>query len=465
MIRSIFKILFGILIVIVLFLFWAIRGVDYTPYFETAYYQSTKNRLDSLTQLITPESGKVFVGFGRQSITPILNGDQDDPTTGEFVSLPLSGYGGRRGAPATGIHDSLLIKTTAIRVNNKTFVLVASDLLIMPPDVSKRSDELVKATTGLDRNSIFYSATHTHSSVGAWSGGVVGESFNGPFNPVVVEWLASQVANSIVEAIEDLKPGKIGSGNFHAPGFVRNRLVGEDGAVDDDFILIRAEQDSGRKAILGSFNAHATSLGDWNLETSGDFPGYWQRKLEANGFDMAGFFAGSVGSHTYVSEGEQFEKSRYIGEALADSVIQYAGTIELKDTISINSITLEVELPYFQIRISDGLRLNTWLAKKFFPDVGDVYLQSIRLDDLILSTTPSDFSGETALVYKNAMHKKGFRALVTSFNGAYTGYIIPCKYYHLNEYESRIMNWFGPGYNPYINYMLGEMIEEVSSRP
>jgi hypothetical protein len=53
--------------------------------------------------------------------------------------------------------------------------------------------------------------------------------------------------------------------------------------------------------------------------------------------------------------------------------------------------------------------------------------------------------------------------MVTSFNGAYTGYIIPCKYYHLNEYESRLMNWFGPAYNPYVNYMIGEMIEKVSS--
>jgi hypothetical protein len=59
--------------------------------------------------------------------------------------------------------------------------------------------------------------------------------------------------------------------------------------------------------------------------------------------------------------------------------------------------------------------------------------------------------------------EKGFKAMVTSFNGAYTGYIIPCKYYHLNEYESRLMNWFGPGYNPYVNYLIGEMIDKVSS--
>jgi neutral ceramidase len=286
--------------------------------------------------------------------------------------------------------------------------------------------------------------------------------FSGVYNPEVVLWLAQQVSKAIIDAVNDLQPGKMGIGNFHARDFVRNRLVGEDGSVNDDFLMIIASQNDGRKAILGSFDAHATTLGDWNMETSADYPGYWQRKLEKQGFGMAVFFAGSVGSHSYQSKGERFEKSRYIGEALADSVLKYSSEIDLKDTITLNSLTLKIDYPEFQIRISDGLRLNPTFAGLLFPEVGHVYLQSFRLDDLIWTTTPSDFSGETALIYKNAMHQKGYRAMVTSFNGAYTGYIIPCKYYHLNEYESRLMNWFGPGYNPYINYMIGEMIKRVS---
>ncbi len=54
------------------------------------------------------------------------------------------------------------------------------------------------------------------------------------------------------------------------------------------------------------------------------------------------------------------------------------------------------------------------------------------------------------------------RAMVTNFNSACMGYVIQCKYYHLNEYDSRIMHWFGPAYTPYVNYMLVDMIEEVS---
>ena len=463
MIKKILKVLAAIVLVILIFLLWAIKPVDYTPYFETDYYITTTQRLDSLEKNLAVSHGMVQIGLGRSSVTPMLGGDTDDPATGQFTTIPLAGYGGRKGAPATGVHDSLFIKAVAIQVQHQMMVFVGSDMLIMPPDVSALADRIIAEKTGLTRHQIFYSATHTHSGVGAWSAGTIGELFGGEYNPDVVSWLASQVAQAVIDAVADLKPGQLGVSNFHARDFVKNRLVGDDGLVNDDFLVIKAQQTGGRVAVLGSFDAHATTLGDWNMETSADYPGYWQRKLESEGFDMAVFFAGSVGSHSYNSQGEKFEKSRYIGEALADSVLKYSPNISLNDSITIGAITLRVDYPEFQFRITDGLRLNPVLAGKLFPEVGHVYLQTIRLDSLIWTTTPSDFSGETAIIYKNAMNKKGFRAMVTSFNGAYTGYIIPCKYYHLNAYESRMMNWFGPGYNPFINYMIGEMVETVSS--
>ncbi len=462
--RIYLKIAGFVILLIILLLFWAVRVVDYTPYFESDYYKVTKTRLDSLESGLDISRGKVYVGFGKKSITPILNGERDDPEIGKFVQIPLAGYGGREGAPASGIHDSLFVKSIAVKVGDDTMVLTGADLLIMPPEVSALVTKMISKKTGLGRSNLFFSATHTHSSVGAWSDGKVGEMFGGAFNPNVVKWLADRVAKSIEEAIKDLKPGKIGAGNFDAAGYVTNRLVGEDGVVDTDFVMVMAEQDEGRKAIIGSFDAHATTLGDWNLETSGDYPGFWQRKLEKAGFDMAVFHAGSVGSHTYRSKGDEFEKTRYIGEALADSVIKHSAEIILKDTVAMAAMTLRVAMPEFQVRVSDGLRLNPSLAGKLFPNVGEVYLQAMRLSNLIWATTPSDFSGETAITLKNAMMDKGFNALVSSFNGAYTGYIIPCKYYHLDAYESRLMNWFGPGYNPYVNYLVGRMMDDISKK-
>ncbi len=57
------------------------------------------------------------------------------------------------------------------------------------------------------------------------------------------------------------------------------------------------------------------------MEISADYPGYWARMIESTSADIAVFFAGSVGSQSPVGKGDGFERAKYIGEALADSLI------------------------------------------------------------------------------------------------------------------------------------------------
>jgi len=459
--RTFLKILGTIILVLVIVLLWALERVDYSPYFDADYYSKTRFDLDSISAQLSLAEGEVEVGFGRASITPGLGAGEDDPGAGVFREMPLAGFGSRKGTYAEGVHDSLFVKAVAIRVEEQLLVLIGSDMLIVPPNITEGVTRLVSEKLDINRNQLFFSATHTHSSVGAWSEGFVGKEFAGEANPNVEVWLIRQFGKAIKNAVEDLQPGQIGSGSFHAPGLISNRLVGEKGEKNSEFIYIAANQNSGKRALLGSFDAHATTLGGWNMQISGDYPGYWQRKLESEGIDMALFFAGSVGSHSPHSIGEEFEKSRYIGEALADSVLKYMAGTELRESIGLSFLSLGMDLPEFHIRVSDGLRLNPALGGKLFPPIGDVYIQAAKIGDLIWVTTPSDFSGEMAIDYKSAMNNKGYRALVTSFNGAYVGYIIPGKYYHLDEYESRLMSWYGPNMGPYTHEMIRRMIEKL----
>lgn len=462
--KTFLKITGTIIVIIILVLVWALKKVNYSPYFYQDYYQSTKHRLDSLSNHLSPVSGKVMVGFGRESITPRLGATRDNPVEGEFKEMPMAGFGSRKGKYAEGIHDSIFVKAVAIQVQQKLLLLVGSDMLIIPPVLSEGISRKVFKELGIGRDHIFFSATHTHSSVGAWSSGYVGKEFAGEPNPAVVDWLVQQFSNAIEQAVKDLKPGKIGSGKFEAADFVSNRLVGELGIKDPDFVFMVAVQDAGKKAILGSFDAHATTLGGWNMQISGDYPGYWQRKLESEGVDMAVFYAGSVGSHSPRSKGEKFEKPKYIGEALADSVIKYVPLVKLQDSITLASISLRMDLPEFHVRVTDGKRLRPVLAEKLFPEVGDAYVQGARIGRLVWITAPCDFSGEMALSYKNEVCKEGLEAMVTSFNGAYVGYIIPEKYYHLDEYESKLMSWFGPYMGPYFDEMIRRIIEDITSQ-
>lgn len=458
------KLIFKITIVLVTLLLGVtiltIESLDTTPYFESDYYRATKSRFDSLCHGMNTQTDSVAIGFGKQSLTPdFLNTAADKD--GVYQYVPLAGYGGRLGSFCSSVHDSIFVKAIAIKSGDELMVFVGIDLLIMPPNITDMVVDLLK-DKGIGRSNLVFSATHSHSSLGGWSSNYVGEMFAGPENGSISRWISVQIFLAVVEAVNDLRPGNVGHEKFMAKAFVKNRLVGEDGIVNPDFMLLVFSQAHGRKAVLGSFDAHATTLGEWNMEISGDYPGYWQRRLEQDAADMAVFFAGSVGSHSYRSKGEKFEKARYLGEALADSVIKYLPVVELQPIVSLTTLTIQVVLPEFHIRISDGLRLKPWLAQKLFPPVGNVHLQALKINDLIWATAPSDFSGETAVAYKNALAKRGFDAMVTSFNGGYTGYIIPCKYYHLNAYESRMMNWFGPSYNPFINHMLGEMMNKVA---
>jgi len=462
--RTLLKVLGGLVIIILVFLLWALKTVDYNPYFNSSYYSHTRSQLDSLSEQLEKARSRVHIGFARESITPQLPASQDDPAAGIFKNISLAGYGSRKGAAATGIHDSVFVKAVALKVDDKLLVLIGSDLLIVPPEISAGVAERLKQTQNLQRSQLFFSATHTHSSMGAWSEGLVGESFAGPYNPQIVAWLIDRFCMAVQQAVNDLKPGSIGTGTFEAPDLVENRLVGSLGQKNAEFVFLIAEQDAGKKAILGSFDGHATILGAWNLEFSGDYPGYWQRKLETDAADMAIFFAGSVGSHRAVGKGEKFERARYIGEALADSVSKYSADALLQDTIDLSYLTVDLALPEFHIRLTDGLRLNPTLGKKLFPPIGQPCLQTARIGDLIWATAPCDFSGESAIVFKNAMRRKGYKAMVTSFNGGYVGYIIPCKYYHLNEYESRTMSWFGPYMGPYTNEMIGRMMNILVSK-
>jgi len=53
--------------------------------------------------------------------------------------------------------------------------------------------------------------------------------------------------------------------------------------------------------------------------------------------------------------------------------------------------------------------------------------------------------------------------MVTSFNGGYIGYITPLKYYDVDHYETRLMNWYGPGSGEYMQECLLGLLDVVSN--
>lgn len=435
--------------------------VDKTPYFKSEYYQTTQLRLDSLSKIRKEHSDFVEAGFSKVSISPSVGHAQDNITLGQFQEAPLAGFGARKGKGATGIHDSIFVKAAAIRVGAQLVVIVGADLLIMPPNIiDEVTIQLEKK--GIHRHQVFYSASHTHSSIGGWGPGFIGEQFAGPPNPSINLWLVQQISNAVTSAIADLKPAQIGHGYFDAAAYTRNRLIGETGTKNNEFNFISIQQKSGRKAVIGSFGAHATTIGAENMQFSADYPGYWQRKMEQGSVDLAIFCGGSVGSQSPSGKGEGFDKPKYIGESLADSLSNHIKNVALTDKISLSSMSLKMDLPDYHIRLTTRVHLTTWLSKKLMPLPEHVYLQVIKLGNLIWLTTPCDFSGEFARQLKDGLATKGFQTNVTSFNGSYVGYIIPGKYFYLDAYEPKTMGWFGPNMGEYTFELMRHLTEKIT---
>lgn len=435
--------LFFLLIVLTYFVF---SRVDHTPYHYEDFFKHTLERLDQLENDLVVTHGPIQAGFSKVSITPVLNHSHDDWEKGIFGYVPLAGYGARKGQTATGVNDSIFVKAMALKSQGQLLVFVTADLLLFPPNVT---DSLVAhlSKAGLTRDQLVFSATHTHSAPGGFGYGRLGTEFAGNYNPEIVRWLVLQVSEAINASIEDLKPSRIGSGHFDAAEFTKNRLVGDMmGIKNDIFNLVHVEQIGYNSAIIGSFAGHSTTLGPDNMLISGDYPGYWSRKTSKVTSSEAMFFAGSMGSQRPFGEGRGFDRAQFIGEALAEKTITHYTSVNMHDSLMIAALSLKVDLPPPHLRLTPRINLSSFLSRRMmsYPYHENVYIQAVRIGNLIWLTIPAELSGELANQILNDLSAKGFEGIITSFNGSYIGYIIPGKYFYMDKYEPKTMGWFGP---------------------
>ncbi|MEN8137648.1 MAG: neutral/alkaline non-lysosomal ceramidase N-terminal domain-containing protein [Bacteroidota bacterium] len=435
--RKILKIVSIIIISLFVLVFFSIDKISFKPYFETEHYAKT---IEAFKESKNVEAeGKLYAGFSSVNITPDT-----------ISNIPLAGFGNREGKEMEGVHDSTFAKSIAIQVEDKLVVMCSVDMLIIPLEVSENVySELEKYN--ISSNQVYFSATHTHSGIGSWGKGIVGEMFAGAYNELVVDKIVKGIVKSISGAISDLKASSFSHSGFEAPQLVKNRLVGDKGEENSGCSFLYFRQDNGKTAIISSFSAHPTVLGGSNMLLSADYPGYLQRKLEGNGVDMAMFFAGGVGSHGPEGLGDNFAKAEYIGNTLADSVLLKIKNIEVEHQVKLKALTAEVFLPKLKMRLSDDYQLSNFWSKKLLDESERVYVQSLVLSNFVLITTPADFSGELALNISNSLYKKGYYSVISSFNGDYIGYAVPLKYYHLQEYETHTMSWYGPYMGEYFS--------------
>ncbi|MGA1238175.1 MAG: neutral/alkaline non-lysosomal ceramidase N-terminal domain-containing protein [Limisphaerales bacterium] len=439
-----------LLILLLLSLASTLTTVDSRPFEQTDYYQQSLSRIQNPTNG-WQSTGPLHAGFAKALLTPPLN------------PIPLAGFGNRRGAPATGVHDGVFSRAIALRVGTNTLLFVSADALIVPREIADLAASELASKYNLPRHSIYFGATHTHASLGGWGRGTVGEMFAGPFNPKSLTWFSDSLVNAATNAIANLSPASLGTTSFEAPNLVRNRLIGDSGPTEPTFSCLWIQKSNGDQAVIGTFSAHATVVGSSNMQFSGDYPGAWSHALEKEGLQVALFLAGPVASHSPAPPSGGFEGAITMGNQLANLTLHTLPTTTLTNQVTLKTQGAFILLPRMQPRITQSIALRPWIAKQLLVSEPNAFIQTVALNHTLFTSTPCDFSDEIGDAIDESLPDENWSSVYTSFNGDYTGYVIPSKYYTLPGYESRTMAFYGPGFADYLASALVELHQQVTN--
>lgn len=437
------KILASVFIVFfLLLLLFLLQPINYTPYTQKPHYKKWKEQIENLE---IPVQNFNKVGWAKVNITP-------EKLTG------MAGYGKRKGKPAVGVRDSLYARCFVFENNAKSIYLLNADLLIIPPSVTKRVWQKA-AQLGIDNSQIYFTATHTHNSLGGWYNTLVGVLFAGPYKEEVEEELASHFISCMVIAQKNTALCQIKYSEDYAPNNVNNRLLKTEDH-DDPYIrsvLFKRANDS---AALVTYAAHSTILGPGTMLLSRDYPGIVVDDLEKAGFDMACFASGAVGSMGPLEKGETDEEQLVLqGKEVAQKFFEIdskSSSWHSLNSLSYGKLNLPMALP--SPRISKNWALRPWVFYKLFGDF-PAYVSFLQLNDILLIGLPCDFSGELMQELSSYAEKKGKQLIITSFNGAYAGYVTADQHFETENYETYTMSWFGPENGKYFTVIVKDIID------
>ena len=437
MLRLALTVLLLAILMIILF-----TPVDDTSFRESDFYQDTMEGLDSVRNVLDRQpSGKVHIGWGQASITP------ESP-----VRLT-----GNHWQPFDTIYDPVYVRSFIFSNDYHKIALISYDLWIVHPQLAKAISKAVEATD-LGITGIYFTASHTHSSVGGWGRGLLGKLVMGGNNHKMVDLLVQSTLTSLEAANTNIEASVIGFGAVSTYNMVINRLD-RDGLVDDKIRLLKAKNRLGEQAVFTTFSAHPVYM-DKNLNAlSSDYPGpllTYVKELDSIGF--ASFGAGAMGSHSPVRAGpfvyeNLLQYSRHLKDYIAGA--EDGITMDSTDILRFAQWPVTMRSPHF--RITDHWRVRSWLFHAVLgKNTG--YITCLRIGNTVLVGLPVELSGEFYSQFEAICRQKGISLMITSFNGNYLGYVNPEKYYFtISKPETREMNWYGPQAGEYIVALVNEL--------
>ena len=267
------------------------------------------------------------VGFSRVNITPPLG-------------IGLAGSWRKR--PAEGVLDELEANCLCLACGDIKVAMLAVDHIGMQQAVLNELRKDVETVTGIPFDAVYVHCTHIHT------GPFVNKEPATELEKLYKDQLFRKLVDSVVLAVQDLKPAKMGYAVSTAPNIAYIRrfymkdgpvatnpklndpnIIGPVGKVDERVNVLRFDRE-GDTIILANFGNHPDSVGG-NL-VSADWPGFVRKYTEqAIPGTKCLFFTGVQGDVNHVNrfpeewennKGYDYGNAQRMGRVITGAVMQ-----------------------------------------------------------------------------------------------------------------------------------------------
>jgi hypothetical protein len=250
----------------------------------------------------------------------------------------MSGYASRD-KPAEGKVHELYAKALALEdARGQRLVLVTTDLVGLPRDLSEAVASAVQKQTGLPRDRLLLTSSHTHC------GPVVRGNLMDMYDldaeqrakiERYAEELRTRMIRVVADALADLKPAELALGTGTARFAVNRRQPTEKGVingihptgpVDHSVPVLRVKVKGELRAVVFGYACHNTTL--QFFQWCGDYAGFAQANLEERHPGAVALFWSGCGADANPLPRGTVELCKKYGQELADAVeTVLAGTL------------------------------------------------------------------------------------------------------------------------------------------
>ncbi len=229
-------------------------------------------------------------------------------------SLPLMGYGNTMKRMSEGVRDGLFSTCIAVTDDdNNTVLLITRDLSNNQGDFSHTIREAIEKETGISKDNIVITCTHTHSA----------PDINREIDSCrkYRESLLKAEVSAAKEALADRAPAEVYVGRTKTENlnFIRHyvlddgrcigdnhglkqghEIVGHASVIDPTMHIIRFAREEKPDVLYVNWRAHATKTGKEDKVisklVSADFPLYFRNYVEKKTGCLCGYYQGAAGN-------------------------------------------------------------------------------------------------------------------------------------------------------------------------